>query len=511
MRTACASAAMDFQAGVAAGRRMAWPENYPGLDLAYLQMQRPPTAAKNTQYISQHHHWLRLVQQYIHPAVLREVRQEVLQGSLQGVLQGVLQDAQRQIESRFEKHYMPRLQQALLLAVPAKMPGSGSLPAPAGKAGSQAAGKNRNILQRMVQNHIRHFRDTQADATLGQAGGIIVHPLTLLMPRAQTARLQQSTRRRDNEVGSRTLMTIVTARLAGFVRQTLLSAPGKLRQPVPQRHSALQFAKQAAPASIASRSSQAGHPASNSLSLKFHAKTAQRMTSGMRLHQRHFHHLDRRDIDQTHEQHFKMRKTPALPRRETAQRRAVPALQLASGNRSRDFRTAGSRLAWRSQVQRWAGRAQGTFAYAYKSTFPALPATGAETGSKRLQRLTTPSLPPPIVAAAPSPMSIPGVAGPAGSDQVSLRHYQAGFTAALAYRQQPQARQAEVQRQLERIEHTVHTKVVREIMHNNHNQQHIRSVVTAAMLSPQLVQALARQVHASIEQRAGIDRYRRGR
>jgi formate hydrogenlyase subunit 4 len=36
-------------------------------------------------------------------------------------------------------------------------------------------------------------------------------------------------------------------------------------------------------------------------------------------------------------------------------------------------------------------------------------------------------------------------------------------------------------------------------------------VVTAAMLSPQMVQALARQVHASIEQRAGIDRYRRGR
>lgn len=108
-------------------------------------------------------------------------------------------------------------------------------------------------------------------------------------------------------------------------------------------------------------------------------------------------------------------------------------------------------------------------------------------------------------------MNITGVAGPVDSDQVSLRHYQAGFTAALAYRQQPQARQAEVQRQLERIEHTVHTKVVREIMHNNHNQQHIRSVVTAAMLSPQLVQALARQVHASIEQRAGIDRYRRGR
>jgi hypothetical protein len=496
---------MDFQAGVVAGRRMAWPENYPGLDLAFLQMQRPPSAAKNTQYISQHHHWLRLVQQYIHPAVLREVRQVSLQE--------VLQDAQRQIESRFEKHYMPRLQQALLLAVPAKMPGSGSLPAPAGKAGSQAAGRNRNILQRMVQNQIRHFRDIQADATLGQAGGVIAHPLTLLMPRTQAARPQQSTQRRDNEVGSRTLMTIVTARLAGFVRQTLLSAPGKLRQSVPQRHSAPQFAKQAAPASIASRSSQAGHPASKLLSFKFHAKTAQRMTSGMHLHQRHFHHLDRRDIDQdqTQEQHFKMRKNPAFPRQETAQRRDVPALQLASGNRSRDFRTAGSRLAWRSQVRHWAGRAQGALAYAYKSTFPALPATGAEAGSKRLQRLTTPSLPPPIVAAAPSPMSIPGVAGPVGSDQVSLRHYQAGFTAALAYRQQPQARQAEVQRQLERIEHTVHTKVVREIMHNNHNQQHIRSVVTAAMLSPQLVQALARQVHASIEQRAGIDRYRRGR
>ncbi|WP_148264801.1 hypothetical protein [Collimonas fungivorans] len=503
MRTACASAAMDFQAGVAAGRRMAWPENYPGLDLAFLQMPRPPSAAKNTQYISQHHHWLRLVQQYIHPAVLRDVRQEVLQG--------VLQDAQRQIESRFEKYHMPRLQQALLLAVPAKMPGSGSLPAPAGKSGSQATGQNRNILQRMVQNQIRHFRDTQADVTLGQAGGIIAHPLTLLMPRTQVAQPQQSTRRRDNEVDSRTSMTIVTARLAGFVRQTLLSAPGKLRQPVPQRHSAPQFAKQAAPASIASRSSQAGHPSSKLLWFKFHAKTAQRMTSGMHLHQRHFHHLDRCDIDQTQEQHFNMRQNLALPRQETAQRRDVPALQLASRNRSRDFRTAGSRLAWRSQVRRWAGRAPGTLAYAYKSTFPALQATGAEAGSKRLQRLTTPSLPPPIVAAAPSPMSNPGVAGPVGSDQVSLRHYQAGFTAALAYRQQPQARQAEVQRQLERIEHTVHTKVVREIMHSNHNQQHIRSVVTAAMLSPQVVQALARQVHASIEQRAGIERYRRGR
>ncbi|WP_304361138.1 hypothetical protein [Collimonas fungivorans] len=509
MRTACAGAAMDFQAGVAAGglalagRRMAWPENYPGLNLAFLQMQRPASAGKNTQYISQHHHWLRLVQQYIHPVVSREVRQEVLH------------DVRRQIESRFEKHYMQRLQQVLQLAVPANRPGDGSRPAPTAKTGPQGPGQHRSVLQMMRQNQACDFRSAQDDAMPDQADGIVAHPLTLLMQRMPATQARQSTPRRNNEAGSRAFMITLAARLAGFVRQTLPPTPGQLRQSATHRHSAPQFAKQAAPASLSSRPLQAGHPVSRFLQLKFDTQAAQRTTSGMHLNQRYFHYLDRRDIDRKPEQHFHMREKTALRRQETVHRRDVQVLQLASRSGSHDFRTAGSRPAWRSRVQRVTGNSGGVsrmHAYVYKSMLPSLPAAGAETGSKRLQHLTTPSLPPsPTVVAALPPMNILAAAGSASGDQVSLRHYQAGFTTALAYRQQPQARQAEVQRQMERIEHTVHTKVVREIMHSNHNQQHIRSVVTAAMLSPQMVQALARQVHASIEQRAGIERYRRGR
>ncbi|MFC5475559.1 hypothetical protein [Paraherbaspirillum soli] len=122
-----------------------------------------------------------------------------------------------------------------------------------------------------------------------------------------------------------------------------------------------------------------------------------------------------------------------------------------------------------------------------------------------LQHLSQPG----AVAAASS--AIPAPAAVAAAEQLSqLGRYRPGPASALAFRQSNQVRQADVQRQIERIEHTVHTKVVREIMHHSHSQQQVRGAVEDALLSPQLLQSLARKIHATIEQRAAIDRYRKG-
>lgn len=80
----------------------------------------------------------------------------------------------------------------------------------------------------------------------------------------------------------------------------------------------------------------------------------------------------------------------------------------------------------------------------------------------------------------------------------------------LALRHAPQAQAGEIKREIERIERTVQTKVVREILHQGHQQQHIRTAVSDALLSPKLVQALARQIHTTLEQRANVERYRKG-
>ncbi|HLX03314.1 MAG TPA: hypothetical protein VKS80_14510 [Trinickia sp.] len=82
--------------------------------------------------------------------------------------------------------------------------------------------------------------------------------------------------------------------------------------------------------------------------------------------------------------------------------------------------------------------------------------------------------------------------------------------APLAFRQQPQARPADMKREIERIERTVQTKVVREILHQGHQQQQIRTAVSDALLSSKIVQTLARQIHATLEQRANVERYRKG-
>ena len=84
------------------------------------------------------------------------------------------------------------------------------------------------------------------------------------------------------------------------------------------------------------------------------------------------------------------------------------------------------------------------------------------------------------------------------------------LAASLAYRQQPQARPADMKREIERIERTVQTKVVREILHQGHQQQQIRTAVSDALLSSKIMQTLARQIHATLEQRANVERYRKG-
>jgi hypothetical protein len=500
MHLACAGAARDFQAGIAAGglalagRGLGWPEYYPGLDLAFLQMPRPAPPGKIAHYISQHHHWLRLVQQHFQPAVSREIRQQILQ------------ETQRQVESRFEKHDMQRLQQIsrLLLAVPAigrignivqqRQALFRSAAVPAEGAGSQRPGKKERIqqlLQHLVlQNQISHFQRTGAEPMSGQADRSAASPLTLLMPRTPVAQEQHP-------------VTTLVQRLAGIVRQTALQ---RLFRFASSPRNAAQTKRQAAAASRQPGSPQPVHAAGELPELRSGTEAAQRSAPGMRLELRHSRYLDRHDFIARQEQRFYIWKNQALHRQNVVRRGDVLLPQLAG--RSRMHARSGSQaqqIAGSAGRAGRDGRAQG---FIYKSVLPRLPAAGASIGRMQLQALAAPG-------SSPSSTAAIGLLAPMNSlgagDQVSLQPYQAGFTAALAYRRQAQVRQAEVQRQIERIEHTVHTKVVREIMHDRHNQQHIRSVVTAAMLSPQMVQALARQVHASIEQRAGIDRYRRGR
>jgi hypothetical protein len=500
MRLACAGAARDFQAGIA-GRGLAWPEHYPGLDLAFLQMPRPAPPGKIAHYISQHHHWLRLVQQHLHPAVSQEIRQQIWQ------------ETQRLVESRFEKHDMQRLQQIsrLLLAVPAigrignivlqRQALLRSVTVPAEDAGAQRSGKKGRVQQRPQRlaspSLAYHFQRTGAEPMPGPAGRSAASPLTLLMPHTPAAQAKHP-------------VTTLVQRLAGIIRQTALQAPQRLFRSVsPQRNAAQAVNRAAAAASRRPGSPQPVHAAGKVRELGSGTGPAQPTAPEMRLALRYSRYLDRHDFIARQEQRFYMWKNQSLRRQYVVRRGDVLLPQLAGRNRmhARSGRQAQqiAGRAGRAGRDGRDGRAQG---FVYEYILPRLPATGARTVRMQLQAVAAPGSSPSSTAAITllAPMN-----SPAAGDQVSLQPYQAGFTAALAYRRQAQVRQAEVQRQIERIEHTVHTKVVREIMHDRHNQQHIRSVVTAAMLSPQMVQALARQVHASIEQRAGIDRYRRGR
>lgn len=99
---------------------------------------------------------------------------------------------------------------------------------------------------------------------------------------------------------------------------------------------------------------------------------------------------------------------------------------------------------------------------------------------------------------------------PAASHLPQLDRYRPVLISALSYRRSSSVKPAEIQRQIEHIEHTVQTKVVREIMHHSHTLQQIRGAVADTLLSPQVMRSLTQKIHARLEQRAAIERYRRG-
>ncbi|RKP46833.1 hypothetical protein D7S89_15840 [Trinickia fusca] len=107
---------------------------------------------------------------------------------------------------------------------------------------------------------------------------------------------------------------------------------------------------------------------------------------------------------------------------------------------------------------------------------------------------------------------VSAAAAPVRMTVVQLGRYGADVPAlpSLAYRQSAHARRVSVEREIERIEHTVQTKVVREILQQRQSQQQLRTAVADALLSPKLVQSLARQIHATLEVRASVERYRKG-
>lgn len=79
----------------------------------------------------------------------------------------------------------------------------------------------------------------------------------------------------------------------------------------------------------------------------------------------------------------------------------------------------------------------------------------------------------------------------------------------FAYRQAAQAGR-DMARELERIEQTVKTQLVREILHHKESEQQIRTAVSTALFSPRVVQTLTRRIHAELDARASAERYRRG-
>ncbi|WP_157660314.1 hypothetical protein [Burkholderia ubonensis] len=80
----------------------------------------------------------------------------------------------------------------------------------------------------------------------------------------------------------------------------------------------------------------------------------------------------------------------------------------------------------------------------------------------------------------------------------------------FAYRQAAQTGRADMARELERIEQTVKTQLVREILHHKESEQQIRTAVSTALFSPRVVQTLTRRIHAELDARASAERYRRG-
>ncbi|WP_157648737.1 hypothetical protein [Burkholderia ubonensis] len=80
----------------------------------------------------------------------------------------------------------------------------------------------------------------------------------------------------------------------------------------------------------------------------------------------------------------------------------------------------------------------------------------------------------------------------------------------FAYRQAAQTGRADMARELEHIEQTVKTQLVREILHHKESEQQIRTAVSTALFSPRVVQTLTRRIHAELDARASAERYRRG-
>ena len=113
-----------------------------------------------------------------------------------------------------------------------------------------------------------------------------------------------------------------------------------------------------------------------------------------------------------------------------------------------------------------------------------------------------------------STMTLHSIVAPLVTDTTAtvLQRYGVAQPLASAFtlRHASHAQPRDIKREIERIERTVQTKVVREIMHQGHQQQQIRTAVSDALLSRKLVQTLARQIQTTLEQRANVERYRKG-
>ncbi|UYC18438.1 hypothetical protein NRY95_11015 [Xanthomonas campestris pv. phormiicola] len=115
-------------------------------------------------------------------------------------------------------------------------------------------------------------------------------------------------------------------------------------------------------------------------------------------------------------------------------------------------------------------------------------------------------------AASGTTIAIPAAAASVSIDTPApaqaLQRYAASAAQALAYRRPPTPGAAQWAHDTKRIEHSVQTQVVRELLQQRHGQS-LQAAVANALLSPQTVKQLVRQVQAALAHSDRVERYRK--
>jgi hypothetical protein len=535
MQLHCAGIARRFQRKLATGtlaladQGIGWRRNYPALQLAYLQMRRymstaSPVSQRSVQHIARHEYWLHLLQQTFMPVALRMIRQQMVR-TLR-----LLQEGQTHLlpPPQFTTQVMPRGRTINVLKKP-QLAARGDSDGDAIESALQYP----DAPLKQLHFHTHRIAGSSTDASRSAAivravKGMVRHES------ARLARVTQASSPGSIAHGSHAMLLVLDRGGDRHLRQSAWLT--RMQQLAPGLYARLQTKLQ----TQASTAVSGKLTASQSIYLERHW-------------QHHVEHRMRAASVGTQRFGRADSATPSILR---LTRQTVGAGKPMQSQNARPHAQSGAhpapqqlvqqaRPVWQRLLERASIAACAPVAFLlqlpdrrFQSSDPGSNAGFHSSGagkaflqglgkrSVRLGAVTFARQPPsPTRAAASLPKAaltaatalIPASIAPMTSAAfvtdaavLQLQRYKAGAASGWAYRQSVQLRQAQVQKQIERIEHTVHTKVVREIMHHNHQQQQIRNVVKEQLLSPHLVQILTRRIQAGIEQRAGIERYRKG-